>query len=158
MQPKRHRFGLFRFRSPLLPESRLIYVPPATEMFHFAGLPRTDLWIQSAVPWVYHGGLPHSEIPGSRLVCSSPRLIAAYHVLHRLLAPRHSPHALSSLTLSLITIILPSEKTSDCTSLSTQNKKPLICQRTTRNPSPPRWTSNVEPNPPATCRYLRFAV
>ena len=43
-------------------------------------------------------GLPHSEIPGSKLVCSSPRLIAACHVLHRLLAPRHPPCALSSLT------------------------------------------------------------
>jgi hypothetical protein len=43
-------------------------------------------------------GFPHSEIPGSKLVCSSPRLIAAYHVLHRLLAPRHPPCALSSLT------------------------------------------------------------
>ena len=43
-------------------------------------------------------GFPHSEIPGSVLVCSSPRLIAAYHVFHRLLAPRHPPYALSSLT------------------------------------------------------------
>src|SRR3982750_1944328 len=29
------------------------------------------------------------------LVCSSPRLIAAYHVLHRLSDPRHPPCALS---------------------------------------------------------------
>ena len=43
------------------------------------------------------GGFPHSEIPGSKLVCSSPGLIAAYHVLHRLLTPRHPPSALSSL-------------------------------------------------------------
>ena len=43
-------------------------------------------------------GLPHSEIPGSKLICSSPRLIAAYHVLHRLLVPRHPPYALCSLT------------------------------------------------------------
>src|SRR4030095_2059740 len=43
-------------------------------------------------------GFPHSDIPGSKLVCSSPRLIAAYHVLHRLLVPRHPPCALSSLT------------------------------------------------------------
>ncbi len=42
---------------------------------------------------------PHSEIPGSKLICSSPGLIAAYRVLHRLLAPRHSPYALSSLTI-----------------------------------------------------------
>jgi hypothetical protein len=43
-------------------------------------------------------GFPHSDIPGSKLVCSSPRLIAAYHVLHRLLVPRHPPCALSGLT------------------------------------------------------------
>ncbi len=42
-------------------------------------------------------GFPHSEISGSQLVCSSPELIAAYHVLHRLLTPRHPPSALSSL-------------------------------------------------------------
>ena len=46
-------------------------------------------------------GFPHSDIPGSKLVCSSPRLIAAYRVLHRLLAPRHSPCALSSLTIGI---------------------------------------------------------
>ena len=34
-------------------------------------------------------------------VCGSPKLFAAYHVLHRLLAPRHSPYALSSLTIVL---------------------------------------------------------
>ena len=49
------------------------------------------------------GGLPHSDIPGSKLVCSSPGLFAACHVLHRLLAPRHSPYTLSSLTIKLKT-------------------------------------------------------
>ena len=43
------------------------------------------------------GGFPHSEILGSKLVRSSPRLIAAYHVLHRLSVPRHPPIALISL-------------------------------------------------------------
>ena len=43
-------------------------------------------------------GFPHSEICGSMLICSSPQLIAAYHVLLRLLMPRHSPCALHSLT------------------------------------------------------------
>ena len=31
-------------------------------------------------------GLPHSDISGSKPVCSSPELVAAYHVLHRLRA------------------------------------------------------------------------
>ena len=49
--------------------------------------------------------LPHSEIPGSKVVCTSPRLIAAYHVLHRLLVPRHPPYALSSLIENLPTML-----------------------------------------------------
>jgi hypothetical protein len=53
-------------------------------------------------------GFPHSDIPGSKLVCSSPGLIAAYRVLHRLLAPRHSPYALSSLTTSVFGLTRPS--------------------------------------------------
>ena len=43
-------------------------------------------------------GFPHSDIPGSTRICRYPRLFAAYHVLHRLLVPRHPPCALSSLT------------------------------------------------------------
>ena len=49
---------------------------------------------------VVEGGLPHSEILGSKLVRSSPRLIAAYHVLLRLSAPRHPPNALMALDRS----------------------------------------------------------
>ena len=40
-------------------------------------------------------GLSHSDISGSRLVCKSPELFAAYHVLRRLQEPRHPPYALS---------------------------------------------------------------
>src|SRR6201981_1048772 len=46
------------------------------------------------------GGFPHSEIRGSKLVRSSPKLIAAYHVLHRLSAPRHPPNTLKALDRS----------------------------------------------------------
>jgi hypothetical protein len=42
-------------------------------------------------------GFPHSDISGSKPACGSPKLFAANHVLHRLLTPRHSPCALSSL-------------------------------------------------------------
>ena len=45
------------------------------------------------------GGLPHSEIHGSKLILSSPWLIAEYHVFHRLLLPRHPPNALLALDL-----------------------------------------------------------
>src|SRR3712207_2092325 len=40
------------------------------------------------------GGFPHSETPGSQPARGSPGLVAACHVLHRLLAPRHPPDAL----------------------------------------------------------------
>ena len=39
-------------------------------------------------------GLPHSEIRGSKVICTSPELIAACHVFRRLLKPRHPPSAL----------------------------------------------------------------
>ena len=45
---------------------------------------------------ITRAGLPHSEIPGFKVVCTYPRLIAAYHVLHRLHVPRHPPYALSN--------------------------------------------------------------
>ena len=41
-----------------------------------------------------HSGLSHSEIFGLTVVCTYPKLIAAYHVLHRLSMPRHPPYAL----------------------------------------------------------------
>ena len=42
-------------------------------------------------------GFSHSDICGSRVVCTYPQLFAAYHVLHRLQEPRHPPYALSYL-------------------------------------------------------------
>ena len=45
--------------------------------------------------WDFPCEFPHSEIFGSLAMCAYPKLIAAYHVLHRLLMPRHSPRALS---------------------------------------------------------------
>ena len=79
----------------------VIYFPSGTEMVHFPELAHTSLCIQPAVTRVHLVGFPHSEIPGSKPACGSPRLIAACHVLHRLLAPRHPPYALSSLIIKL---------------------------------------------------------
>ncbi len=45
-------------------------------------------------------GFPHSEIIGSKLIRSSPTLIAAYYVLHRLCTPRHPLNALKTLDRS----------------------------------------------------------
>ena len=61
-------------------------------------VPPVHLWIQCTVTEVCSAGFPHSEICGSLDICSSPWLIAAYHVFLRLLVPRHPPCALCSLT------------------------------------------------------------
>ena len=86
------RFGLFPGRSPLLGESLLFSLPAGTKMFQFpafASLPCVKIIVLQTI------GLSHSEIPGSKDICSYPGLIAAYHVLHRLREPRHPPCALT---------------------------------------------------------------
>ena len=69
-------------------------------MFQFRRFPSYAYFVQRRMTGYCPAGLPHSEIPGSMDICSSPRLFAACHVLLRLLMPRHSPCALSSLTCS----------------------------------------------------------
>ena len=67
-------------------------------MFQFPRLPRPIYVFDRPYPGIPPGGFPHSDISGSKLARSSPKHFAACHVLHRLLAPRHPPHALCSLT------------------------------------------------------------
>ena len=59
---------------------RLFSLPRGTKMFQF---PRFASPIQG-IACLQHAGLSHSEIRGSKVICTYPRLIAAYHVLHRL--------------------------------------------------------------------------
>ena len=87
------RFGLFPGRSPLLGESFLFSLPAGTKMFQFPAFAFRCCGMTGLQP----AGLSHSEIRGSRVICTYPRLIAAYHVLRRLQEPRHPPYALSYL-------------------------------------------------------------
>ncbi len=95
------RFGLFRFRSPLLTESILFLFLRLLRCFTSPGI--ACLFLTSIAGFrkerwrINTTRLPHSEISGSKCICHSPKLIAAYHVLHRLLAPRHPLCALKSL-------------------------------------------------------------
>ena len=68
-------------------------------MFQFRRFPTYAYLIQRRLTEYCSAGFPHSEISGSTVICTSPKLIAACHVLHRLLMPRHSPCALLRLTL-----------------------------------------------------------
>ena len=92
-RPEPVRFGLFPVRSPLLGESFLFSLPAGTKMFQFPAFAFRCCGMTGLQP----AGLSHSEIRGSRVICTYPRLIAAYHVLHRLQEPRHPPYALSYL-------------------------------------------------------------
>src|SRR3954468_7029125 len=84
--------------------------PPGTEMFQFSGFASPKLCIhfgdtflpinsrpaKAGLKLNGEGGFPHSEICGSKVAHTSPQLIAACHVLHRLCMPRHPPIALTS--------------------------------------------------------------
>ena len=74
-------------------------LPRPTLMFQFRRFPTYAYLIQRRLTEYCSAGFPHSEISGSTVICTSPKLIAACHVLHRLLMPRHSPCALLRLTL-----------------------------------------------------------
>ena len=69
-------------------------------------VPLIHLCIQCMMTEVFSAGFPHSEIAGSKDICSSPTLIAAYHVFHRLSVPRHPPCALCSMTTSSYSVIM----------------------------------------------------
>ena len=90
-------FGLFPFRSPLLRKSIFLSLPPVTKMFQFTGLNSYSYVFTIWYLRITIGGLPHSEISGSKLTYSSPKHIVVRHVLHLLLVPRHPPSALSNL-------------------------------------------------------------
>ena len=90
-------FGLFRFRSPLLTESHVVFSSSGYLDVSVHRVPFLTLWIGVRTTEVCSARFPHSDISGSMGICPSPKLFAAYHVLHRLLVPRHPPYALTSL-------------------------------------------------------------
>src|SRR5438128_7257357 len=62
-------------------------------MFQFSRFPLSRLCVHLAVMGVHPTGFPHSDITGSQPAHGSPMLFAVYHVLRRLLMPRHPPFA-----------------------------------------------------------------
>ena len=70
-------------------------------------VPFLTLCIGVRMTGVCPAGFPHSDISGSQVICTSPKLFAAYHVFHRLLVPRHPPYALYCLISRCIALHLP---------------------------------------------------
>ena len=94
----RYEFRLFPFRSPLLGELTFVLyscrywevsLPCVTICTAMNSLQDNWVWAQL--------GFPIRKSPDQSLFDSYPRLIAAYHVLLRFFAPRHSTYALCSL-------------------------------------------------------------
>src|SRR5204862_8314299 len=72
-------FSLFRFRSPLLAESRLLSLPVGTEMFHFPTFPPLTLCVQVRVTghdssWVSPFGHPriNARLPTPQGLSQAP--------------------------------------------------------------------------------------
>ena len=86
------QFSLFRFRSPLLTESHMIYFPSVTKMFQFTPCPTSRYIILANYFYNWSpikGRLLHSETTGSKVNGTSPTNIAAVCVLPRSKSPRH---------------------------------------------------------------------
>ena len=61
------RFRLFPLRSPLLGESRLLSVPPGTEMVHFPGLAAPSYGFRECARGLPSRGCPIRKSPGQSL-------------------------------------------------------------------------------------------
>jgi hypothetical protein len=70
-------------------------------------------------------GFPHSEIHGSKVARTSPWLIAACYVLHRLSVPRHPPDALITLNQCQALVLAHSP----ANSVTRRNKAPPCVTR-----------------------------
>ena len=119
-------------------------------MFQFPGFALKPLCIQGKSTWLtplitakadnsrISGGFPHSDIHGSKPIPGSPWLNAGYHVLHRLLLPRHPPNALFALDLiqkeqGWFALDLPGAASRDATS---SLQKQTTCQKLYTFPPP----------------------
>ena len=97
----RPRFGLFRFRSPLLAESLLFSLPAGTEMFQFPAFARRSCAVTASLP----PGFPIRTSAVHAGICPSPPLFAACHVLLRLREPQASPMRPSLLSFFLFAFL-----------------------------------------------------
>ncbi len=75
----------------------MISFPGLLRWFSSPSVTSVPYFIQVSDDGIASVGLPHSAIQGSQDMCSSPWLIAAYHGLLRLAAPRHPPYTYYSL-------------------------------------------------------------
>ena len=90
--------GCSRFARHYSGNRKLLSLPEGTEMFHFPSFASGTYGFSAGSRGFAAGGFPIRRSPGQSLLGGSPELIAACHVLHRLLTPGHPPCALIRLT------------------------------------------------------------
>ena len=95
---RRSSFGSSPFARRYLGNRGCFLFLEVLRCFSSLGLPHAAYVFSGGYASITSRGFPHSGIRGSVPACGFPRLIAACHALHRFLAPRHPPSALSSLT------------------------------------------------------------
>ena len=101
------RFGLFPFRSPLLWESRLISLPPGTEMFHFPGLASLNLCIQSRM--MGHDSHRVSPFRNHRFIgCLAPPRCLSQLTASFIASQRQGIHLLPLISYFSRTLLFPS--------------------------------------------------
>ena len=100
-------FGLFPFRSPLLWESRLISLPPGTEMFHFPGLASLGLCIQPRM--MGHDSHRVSPFRNHRIVgCLAPPRCLSQLTASFIASQRQGIHLLPLISYFSRTLLFPS--------------------------------------------------
>ena len=101
------RFGLVPFRSPLLWESRLISLPPGTEMFHFPGLASLGLYIQLRM--MGHDSHRVSPFRNHRIVgCLAPPRCLSQLTASFIASQRQGIHLLPLISYFSRTLLFPS--------------------------------------------------
>ena len=109
LNPSMHArwFGLFPFRSPLLWESRLISLPPGTEMFHFPGLASLGLYIQLRM--MGHDSHRVSPFRNHRIVgCLAPPRCLSQLTASFIASQRQGIHLLPLISYFSRTLLFPS--------------------------------------------------
>ena len=96
LQPRAPQCAVWAAPLSLATTRGIVSLPRSTKMFQFPRFPPEGLSVHPPGDWLSPAGFPHSDIAGSPPAHGSPALFAVYHVLRRLLAPRHPPFALRS--------------------------------------------------------------
>ena len=100
-------FGLCPLRSPLLWASRLISLPPGTEMFHFPGLASLGLYIQLRM--MGHDSHRVSPFRNHRIVgCLAPPRCLSQLTASFIASQRQGIHLLPLISYFLRTLLFPS--------------------------------------------------